>query len=237
MSPIRLARPLAGFVLAVCLAASSIAFADTLHTTGWLAPTPPDNFQLHRTGHAALTPGGVGGFTGTWNGNPIFFWCFDLDQFFQFGHNYTEYTEETYAGPVLDDLARLFDVAYFDVITNPNRDNSAAFQLAVWNIEYDTDHDVHVGSFFADHGTPAPPAGHPADALNLATTWLSQLHDPGVSGAGWTITRLVSREHQDFIIGTYEPAKDVPEPATWALVLLAVAGVQQVRRTQRIRGM
>ena len=233
-----LARLLARATLTVALIAATPSFAtDTLHTTGWLAPTPPDNFQLHRTGHAALTPGGVGGFTGTWNGASIFFWCFDLDQYFNFGHNYTEYVEETYTGPQLDEVARLFDVAYFDVIAAPNRDNSAAFQVALWNIEYDTDADVRSGTFYADHGSPLPPTGHPGAALDLANTWLGDLHKPGVSGAGWTITRLVSREHQDFIIGTYEPSKDVPEPATWALLLLATAVMAGARKVKTIRGM
>jgi hypothetical protein len=210
----------------VCAAAVlffASAHADTLHTTGWIQP-PPDLFTLHRDGHSDIRPGGVGGFTGTWDGEEIFFWCFDLDQVFSFGQNYTDYTAAPLTGPQLDDVQRLFSIAYSQAITTPHL--SAAFQLALWNIEYDTDADAGAGVFHAYNGS----AGSASD-IAQANIWLAALHDPGVSGAGWEITRLTSSQHQDFVIGVQTLRQRVPEPPVLALVLTAcLAGAFFARR-------
>src|SRR5690349_11621523 len=90
-------------VLAGTLAVGA-AHATTLHTTGWMPvnanPQPPDTFTLHREApNPSHTQAGIntGGFAGTWNSASIFFWCFDLDHFFSFGQNYTDYVETTVA--------------------------------------------------------------------------------------------------------------------------------------------
>jgi hypothetical protein len=216
MIPIRWSRHLARAACTLFLVAAPALATDILHTTGWMAPTPPDNFTLHRDGSADVRGGGVGGFTGTWNGEEIVFWCYDLDQFFNFNHNYSDYTRADYAGADADELRRLFAVAFDDsLFTNQHR--SAAFQLAVWNIEYDDDNDVTAGAFRAFNGT----AGSAA-AVTLANDWLNEIRQPGVSGAGWTLTRFTSRTNQDFIMGTQEPSQQVPEPPALALVLLAL---------------
>jgi hypothetical protein len=211
---------------AVLFLASAPLHADTLHTTGWIQP-PPDLFTLHRDGHTDIRPGGVGGFTGTWDGADIFFWCFDLDQVFSFGQNYTDYTAAPLTGPQLDEVQRLFSIAYTQAITSPHL--SAAFQLALWNIEYDSDASVSSGVFRAYNGS----AGSAAD-ITQANTRLADLQNPGVSGAGWEITRLTSSQHQDFVIGVQVLRQRVPEPPVIALVLAACLAGAFVARRERV---
>jgi hypothetical protein len=205
----------AAFLLAL---AAAPVHADTLHTTTWIAP-PPDVFTLHRDGKTDQPGIQVGGFKGTWNGVDILFWCFDLDQNFNFRTDYGDYTASTYASPQLDDIQRLFSIGFSQVFGAPHA--SAAFQLALWNIEYDGDADVASGSFRASGGS--------STAVTLANDLLGGLHDPGVSGAGWTITRFTSLRHQDFIMGVHEPSRDVPEPAAPALALVALAAAWGAR--------
>jgi hypothetical protein len=228
MIPFRWSRHLARAACALFLAAAP-ALADTLHTTGWMAP-PPDNFTLHRDPNKDVRGGGVGGFTGTWNGEEIYFWCYDLDQYFNFGQNYTDYTAAVYTGPDEGELQRLFAVAFDNTLfLDPHR--SAAFQLAVWNIEYDSDNDVAAGAFRAFNGT-----ANTAGAVTLANSWLEEIRKPGTSGAGWTITRFSSDRHQDFIMGIHEPSRLVPEPPALALVLLALMAAMAVAMRGRVVG-
>jgi hypothetical protein len=196
---------------AVLLLAAAPLHATTLHTDGFIK-TPADVFTLHRDGKTDIRPLGVGGFEGIWGGEDILFWCFDLDQVFNFNHNYTDYTASALTGPQLDDVQRLFSLGYAQAITDPHL--SAAFQLALWNIEYDTDLRVDSGFFRAYNGS----AGSAGD-VTQANAWLSELHD--ANGAAWTITRLSSTVHQDFVTGV-RTSRDVPEPPTAALVLAAL---------------
>jgi hypothetical protein len=197
---------------AVLLLAAAPLHATTLHTDGFIK-NPADVFTLHRDGITHdIRPLGVGGFEGTWGGEDILFWCFDLDQVFNFNHNYTDYSASPLTAPQLEDVQRLFSIGYAQAITDPHL--SAAFQLALWNIEYDTDLQVGTGSFRVYSGSSGS-----AGAVTQANTWLSELHD--ANGAGWTITRLTSTSHQDFVMGV-RTARDVPEPPTTALMLAAL---------------
>jgi len=223
--------------------------ADTLHPNGFIAPS--QTFELHRDSHAQSgIP--VGGFTGTF-GSPaedLVFWCFDLDHTFSFGNNYN-YTEVAMADATMEQrLSQLFDEAYASVTAPPTgyslSDASTAFQLAVWNLEYD-----HDATVFAP-GAPGNPSNHfwvtggPSNhnAQTLAGLWLTNLNK--FTGDGWTISQLLStpttREpthHQDFITATYTPPqRDLPEPPAWTLALAALAGLVLTRQIkgERARG-
>jgi len=224
-------------VLAGTLAVGA-AHATTLHTTGWMPvnanPQPPDTFTLHREApNPSHTQAGIntGGFAGTWNSASIFFWCFDLDHFFSFGQNYTDYVETTVAAYTGDatlegQLRQLFEEAWPHV--QDTGDTSAAFQLAIWNLLYDSDLSVstHPAPFWADNGHAA--------AITQANTWLAGLS--GYTGAGWSIRVLQSTNgHQSFIVGDHTPRQDVPEPASLPLLVLALGALMLLQARRRIR--
>ncbi|HEY1325940.1 MAG TPA: hypothetical protein VGI14_03315 [Casimicrobiaceae bacterium] len=220
------ARSRFAFVAAILAATLSVGTrADTLHTTNFVA-TPADIYTVHRDSHAQTVY--VGGFIGVFDLVDIVFWCYDLDHTFSFNQNY-DYTETPMADATREgQLARLFDEAYAHAISD-GPDASAAFQLAIWNIGYDTDVSVSPPGSTTNHfwATAPNPAG--STARDLANTWLQHLND--FTGDGWTVSQLVStpdqagNHHQNFITATYRPPqRDLPEPSALALVLLAMAG-------------
>jgi hypothetical protein len=102
--------------------------------------------------------------------------------------------------------------------------NSAAFQLAVWEILYDDDLSLFSGSFHTNR------VGNATDAL--AESWLAGLG--GFSDKG-EIILYQSGEHQDFI--GRRPSSDVPEPGPVALIGIGlVAMLVFTRRREAIRG-
>ena len=233
-------------VLAGTLAVSA-ASATVLHTTGWMPvnanPQPPETFDLHRTG-PTINQNNIhtGGFAGTWdNGSgpgAIFFWCFDLDHFFQFGQSYTnDYVENTVVGytgdaPLDLQLRQLFQEAWPHA--QDNGDTSAAFQLAIWNLLYDGDTSVstHPAPFWADDAHPTT-----STAIAQANTWLTGLS--GYTGNGWSIRVLQStsqNRHQSFIIGDQLPTeRELPEPASLLLFGLALCALISIEARRRVR--
>jgi hypothetical protein len=167
---------------------------------------------------------GAGGFQGSWNGTPVVFWCIELTQYFSFGTHYTTQYTASAASNTL--LSKLFSEAYGMALMDAT--HSAAFQLAIWEIIYDSG-DLHLnsGSFRVTNNY-----GHPG-TVTLAQTWLD-----GLSGASanYALYFLTSPDHQDFVTASRIPGvpttNHVPEPGTLGLVLAALllAGFTQGRR-------
>ena len=209
---------------AACAALCSAPFASStvLVTTDWAAP-PPLNFSI--ISPVVTANESAGAFTGTFGGTPIIFWCFELNQFFNLGGTYTtEYAAQPLSnGP----LGQLFN-QHIGGATASNV-TSAAFQLAVWEILYDSGpYDVTTGAFRASGN---------AAAISLANTWLS-----GLSGPTRVVTLLHAANNQDFVtVGT--PGRDcclnVPEPSTVPLLGLAFAGMAFIvsRRNRKSSGL
>jgi len=146
----------------------------------------------------------------------------ELTQYFSFGTHYTTQYTPSLATNTL--LSKLFSEAYGMALMDST--HSAAFQLAIWEIIYDSG-DLHLGA-----GTfkVTNDYGH-TNTVTLAQSWLD-----GLSGASanYTLYFLTSPDHQDFVTASRVPVPTtkVPEPATLTLVataLLLLAGFARRR--------
>jgi hypothetical protein len=159
----------------------------------------------------------AGGFATVLNGGPSFVsYCVDLYQHVSFGTLYPEYsapaTSHTFSNSrAYADLGRLYATVGAGVDTSVEE---AAFQIAVWEIAYETTD----GAYSLSGGAARFSGGSAASsgALTLASSWLA-----GLGGAPVRpIDVIESRDHQDVIFAP------VPEPSSVALMLtgMVVAG-------------
>jgi hypothetical protein len=214
--------------------ASSLAFACTLCLvgqarandvtfTGFAHGSESVNFSLFTPNAATSGSALAGGFATVLNGGPSFVtYCVDLYQHIGFGVLYPEYgapgTSHVFTNDrAYADLGRLYANAGV-VDTNVEE---AAFQIAVWEIAYETSlaaYDLASGAARFSGGSAAS-----SGALTLASTWLAGLGN----GAGRPIDVIESRAHQDVI---YSP---VPEPSTWMLMIAGLVATARIARPRR----
>ena len=165
------------------------------------------------------------------------FFCIDLFQYAT--DKVTAYTASFYNN---DKLRKLYDIAYpnkisgdfFNAATSTKTnfgqfadagsvsrsDYSAAFQLSVWELAYETSatHDLDTGTFKDSLGT--------GKAHQIADQWLAQVD--AYSGNGyqkWQLYRFDSSTNQDYVAASY-----VPEPGSLALLTAGLFGMMGLRR-------
>ncbi|MGZ8260529.1 MAG: PEP-CTERM sorting domain-containing protein [Caldimonas sp.] len=214
----------ATLIAAACaLACSGAARADDVTFTGFAHGSQTVGFSLFAPNTAASGTVNAGGFATILNGGPSFVsYCVDLYQTITFGTLYPEYTAPGTShvfsnGSAYGDLGKL----YAEAETVDTSVEEAAFQIAVWEIAYETTG----GPYSLASGT-ARFSGGTADssgALALASTWLGGLGPD----AGPGISVIDSRLHQDVI---YAP---VPEPSSVALMLAGLAATAGITRRRR----
>lgn len=109
--------------------------------------------------------------------------------------------------------------------TVSNATQSAAVQLALWEVAFETgpNLDVTGGAFYVD-------GGNSAAARTLANSYLSNLGNWTVSSTQ-TATLLYSPERQSQVF-----MAPVPEPSTWAMMLFGFGVAGGVIRSRRNRG-
>ena len=160
----------------------------------------------------------TGAFTGTLDGNPIVFFCFELTQYFSFGPATLAYEDSILpSGPQYTALSELFTEGFASVLSPNPVSNSAGFQLAIWEILYDSPpSSLNDGSFYVtnDHGNTT--------AVTRANTLLA-----GLSGsqALYTIHLLHNEDSQDFIYGVPPLQQQIPEPAPLLLIGAALVAM------------
>lgn len=217
--------------LAACLVLGAVqAHATVVDFQGFANGSRTVNFALSAPNVTTSGFTEAGGFkTLVDNSRLVTSYCIDLYEFLSFSDPaYTNYSlvdgslhafKNTRADA---DIGKLFSAGH---LVN-SATTQAAFQIAVWELAYETSatYDVSSGAARFFGGSAANPGG----ALSLASEWLSQLssitHAANVQVLE-SITRGNVRGYQDQVF-----VNRVPEPSSVALSLAALLGLGIVTR-------
>jgi hypothetical protein len=125
-------------------------------------------------------------------------YCVDIDQHVGANTNYT-YQVETFAQAGFSSTAELL-LDRMWALYQPglsNATDSAAFQVAVWELTYDSGADLAMGNFIANG---------PGAVVSLAQTYLNAVSIPSYSGPAASLEVLHSETAQDQITPVPAPA-------------------------------
>lgn len=179
----------------------------------------------------------VGQMRGLLNGVAFETYCTDLYETVYLNQAYSNYfyapTGSTYGltSGQASMIGRLYSVADSGGATQVNTtDESVAFQLAIWEVLYET------GSYNLNGGSFRATTGGNTNQRSLANTWLTAASSLGASQ--FDVVRIASIDaaglqngRQDLIVAT-----PVPEPSTYVLLGAGLGVVGFVARRRRREG-
>lgn len=231
-------------------AALADAFAGANPITGQLVWSGFSNGGESATISGPISPVTAGQFYGTFDTDGgsaeaddfLRFLCIDISHYANGSSN--PYTRDILGNtlPVsstqLTQLTRLFDDFYPNKTTGTyyaggaqtnfgsfaTADDSAAFQLAVWEIWFGDGTDLTKAPFIASSA-----------AQTKAQGWLDTINAQSGTPGGWTFYTFTSDTYQDYLSAEWsQPLKEAPEPNILLLLCSAVvvAGTVALRRRQ-----
>ncbi|HKX43724.1 MAG TPA: PEP-CTERM sorting domain-containing protein [Burkholderiaceae bacterium] len=224
-----MSRLLQKTVALACLTLGSIsAHADNLAFGGYANGYQTVNFAL--SGSNAPTSGyaGAGGFLASLNGGASFVsYCVDLYQSISFGGSgYNDYSRVNGSAHAFANAHASADIGKLYSEHNVVNDSvsQAAFQIAVWEIAYETSGTYNLGNGAATFsGGTAASSG----ALALASSWLGAL---GNTANTYSLSVFESPTHQDQVY-----AAPIPEPSTYAMMAAGLVGMGFIARRRSLR--
>lgn len=166
----------------------------------------------------------AGGFSTLWGGDSFVSYCVDFYQWLpSFGsanNSYSLTPAGDFFGARLDAVSRLFSGRSAEVDTAVEQ---AAFQIALWEIRYEAEGTAFNTASGAAQFTDT-------NAFDGNASALAQTYLEGLAGYSNTfeVSVLRSNYHQDVVF-----AAPVPEPSTYALMLVGLAAVGFVARRRR----
>lgn len=217
------------------LAAGAVGSAHALDTkfTGWAAGssvsvTVAESLAMTLANGGSSIATQAGGYNttisnaGVLDGSFVSY-CVDLGQYLNIngiynGGLYKADNAATSFGNRYNDILKLFSYGY-NAETNANAVKSAGFQIALWEMVYETDYSYNVGDGKIKFSSSAA-------ALNEAASFLAKA--ASFSGQSLNLQVLRSDSYQDVAFAT-----PVPEPGAYALMLVSLATVGVMTRRRK----
>ncbi|MDO9073125.1 MAG: PEP-CTERM sorting domain-containing protein [Rubrivivax sp.] len=224
----------AAALLATALAAQAgtVTFTGYTHGNGNAVNVTSPGYNGAAGGYKGTLAGFGGGFDGAFES-----FCVDLGEFFSFGPTYNSYTlvsaVSQFGAAKTAALSQLISHVYGSNLFAAAGDKdqqSTAVQLAIWNIVYDSDFTLNSGSFAETTTAYRSTAGVTPQfigANNLLSA--SQSAQRGPSYELYVLRSVGNPGNQDQLIWR----QSVPEPASLALVALALGAAGFASRRRR----